>query len=63
MCIDRGHKFVNDSLLEWLYSKGMEAHMTAPHSPSQNGVVEWMNWTLEDLARAMHFGADLPVFL
>ncbi len=34
MCIDRGHKFVNDSLLEWLYLKGMEVYMTAPYSPS-----------------------------
>ena len=37
--------------------------MTAPHSPSQNGVTERMNRTLEDLARAMRFAADLPVFL
>jgi tyrosine-protein phosphatase YwqE len=61
--IDRGHEFVNDSLLEWLYSKGMEVHMTAPHSPSQNGVAKQMNRTLEELARAMHLAADLPVFL
>jgi len=61
--IDRRWEFVNDSLLEWLYSKGMEVHMTAPHSPSQNGVAECMNRTLEDLARAMCFAADLPVFL
>ncbi len=63
MHIDRGHKFINDSLLEWLYLKGMKAHMTTPHSPSQNGVAERMNRTLENLARAMCFGADLPVFL
>jgi transposase InsO family protein len=61
--IDHGHEFVNNSLLEWLYSKGMEVHMTAPHSPSQNRVTEHMNRTLEDLARAMCFTADLPVFL
>jgi transposase InsO family protein len=38
--IDCGCEFINDSLLEWLYSKGMEVHMTAPHSPSQNGVTK-----------------------
>ena len=38
--INRGCEFINDSLLEWLYLKGMEVHMTAPHSPSQNGVTE-----------------------
>jgi hypothetical protein len=61
--IDRGHEFVNDSLLEWLYLKGMEVHMTTPHSPSQNRVAEQMNQTLEELARAMHLAANLPVFL
>jgi hypothetical protein len=59
--INCGRKFVNDSLLEWLYSKGMEVYMTTPHSPSQNSIAERMNRTLEDLARAMHFAADLPV--
>ena len=41
----------------------MEVHMTAPHSPSQNGIAKCMNRTLEDLARAMRLAADLPVFL
>ena len=40
ICIDCGCEFVNNSLLKWLYSKGMEVHMTTPHSPSQNGVAE-----------------------
>jgi hypothetical protein len=61
--INRGHEFVNKTLLEWLYSKGMDVQMTAPHSPSQNGVAERMNRTLEELARAMRLAADLPVFL
>jgi hypothetical protein len=38
--IDCGCKFINNFLLEWLYSKGMEVHMTAPHSLSQNGVAK-----------------------
>jgi transposase InsO family protein len=53
MRIDRGREFVNDLLLDWLYLKGMEVHMTAPYSPSQNGIAERMNRTLEKLARAM----------
>jgi transposase InsO family protein len=43
MHINRRHEFVNNLLLDWLYSKGMEVHMTAPYSPSQNGVAEHMN--------------------
>ncbi len=63
MRIDRGREFVNESLLEWCYSKGMEVHKTAPYSSSQNGIAEHMNRTLADLARAMRIAADLPVFL
>jgi len=49
MCIDCRHEFVNNLLLDWLHLKGMEVYMTAPYSPSQNGVVECMNRTLEEL--------------
>jgi hypothetical protein len=63
MHIDRGREFVNDLLLNWLYSKGMEVHMTTPYSLSQNGVVECMNQTPEELAQAMRLAADLPIFL
>jgi transposase InsO family protein len=63
MHIDCGCEFVNESLLEWCYSKGMEVHKTAPYSSSQNGIAKRMNCTLADLARAMRIAANLPVFL
>ena len=50
MHVNHGHEFMNDSLLKWLYSKGMEVYMTAPHSPAQIGVTEQMNQMLEELA-------------
>jgi transposase InsO family protein len=61
--IDRGCEFVNESLLEWCYSKGMEVHKTAPYSSSQNGIAECMHHTLADLARVMRIAANLLVFL
>jgi hypothetical protein len=63
MHIDRGHQFVNESLLEWYYSKEMEVHKTALYSSSQNGIAKHMHRTLADLARAMHIAANLLVFL
>lgn len=63
MHINHRHKFVNDSLLEWLYLKGMEVHMTAPYLLAQNGVAKQMNRTLKELARVMHLAAGLLVFL
>jgi hypothetical protein len=38
MYINCGHEFVNKSLLEWCYSKGMEVYKTAPYSSFQNDV-------------------------
>jgi len=63
MRIDHGCKFVNESLLKWCYSKGMEVHKMAPYSSSQNGIAEHMNRMLANLARAMHITTNLPVFL
>ena len=40
----------------------MEVQMTAPYSPSQNGVAERMNRTLVELAHAMITGSGLPEF-
>ena len=44
--IDRGKEFINNKLEKWCKEKGIEIHLTAPHSPSQNGVAERMNCTL-----------------
>jgi len=63
MHIDHGWEFINKNLLQWCYAKGMEVHMTAPYSPSQNSIVECMNQTLEELAQVMWLVADLLVFL
>ena len=48
--MDRGTEFVNEDLHTWCHSKGIRYQMTAPHSPSQNGVAERMNRTLEELS-------------
>ena len=59
--IDRGKEFLNEYLSAWCHEKGMDIQLTAPYSPSQNGVAERMNRTLVELARAMLRG--LPEFL
>jgi transposase InsO family protein len=51
--VDRGTEFINKDLIDWCHEKGMELQLTAPYSPSQNGVAERMNHTLVELARAM----------
>jgi Integrase core domain/GAG-pre-integrase domain len=61
--IDRGTKFANADLKSWCACHGIDIQMTAPYSPSQNGVAECMNRTLVELARAMLIAANLPEFL
>jgi hypothetical protein len=61
--IDRGKEFVNEKLTQWCKGKGIEIHLTAPYSPSQNGVAERMNRTIKELGHAMLNGQDLPEFL
>ena len=41
----------------------MEIHLTAPYSPSQNGIAERMNRTLVELSQAMLIANELPEFL
>jgi transposase InsO family protein len=60
---DNGKELVNEGLKKWAAEKGIIIETTAPYSPSQNGVAERFNRTLLELARAMLFEKNLPVFL
>jgi len=61
--VDRGTEFINETLREWCNSQGIELQVTAPYSPSQNGVVERMNHTLVKLAHMMLMALEVPEFL
>jgi GAG-pre-integrase domain len=61
--IDCGKKFINVKLETWCKEHGVEIHLTAPYSPSQNSVAEGINCTLAELGCAMLIGNDLPEFL
>jgi len=61
--MDQGSEFVKDELLTWCRSKGVQLQLTAPYSPSQNGVAERMNRTLVELVWAMLADSNLSMFL
>jgi len=63
ICVDCGTEFINEDLKQWYHAKGMEIQMTAPYSPSQNGIAEHMNRTLVELAHAMIMALKLSEFL
>ena len=60
---DNGKELVNKELKRWSARKGIIIETTAPYSPSQNGVAERFNCTLLELAHAMLFEKNLPIFL
>ena len=57
--MDWGTEFLNKNLQSW----GMELQLTAPYSPPQNGMAEWMNHMLVELVQAMIVDTGLPEFL
>jgi transposase InsO family protein len=61
--VDCGKEFINEDLKSWCHEQGIEINQTAPYSPSQNGVAEWMNRTLVELAQTMRAATNLPEFL
>ena len=60
---DNGGELINDKLKAYFKSEGITIEPTALYSPSQNGVAKRFNWTLLELASAMLFEKNLPVFL
>ena len=60
---NNGKELVNEELRRWSAEKGIIIETTAPYSPSQNGVAKRFDRTLLELARAMLFEKNLPIFL
>jgi transposase InsO family protein len=50
---DNGSEFKNLQVEEYLGDEGVKHEFSAPYTPQQNGVVEWKNRTLIDMARMM----------
>ena len=57
---DNGREYLSKEFVSYLQSRGIDHELTAPYSPSQNGVAESINRTLMESARAMMVQAGLP---
>ena len=54
---NRAREYISDMVKEFCEEKGITRQLTIPHTLQQNGVAEFMNWTLPDLVnmvRANH---------
>lgn len=59
--LDRGGEFINNLMMEEVRELGIEFHLTAGHTPAQNGVAERSNRTIGSKARAMMLESGLPL--
>ncbi|EEB88881.1 hypothetical protein MPER_13095 [Moniliophthora perniciosa FA553] len=60
---DGGGEYVNASLRDWFWLKGITFTWTSAHTPEQNGVSERFNRTSAGLVRSMLIDSKLPPFL
>ena len=54
---------MNTAFKAFCAGKGIVMEFTAPYSPVQNGIAEWLNHTLLEHACAMMFAKQVPKLL
>ncbi|XP_020679649.1 protein argonaute 1A-like [Dendrobium catenatum] len=57
---DGGGEFTSHSFRKFLSHKGIQHHITCPHTPEQNGVAERKNRRLLEITRALLHASGLP---
>jgi transposase InsO family protein len=45
---DNGGEYKSDAFVQFCRERGIRREFTAPYSPEQNGVAEWMNRTIQE---------------
>ena len=61
MRADNGKELINDEVIKFCKNEGITIEVTAPYSPSQNGIAEHFNQTLIELVCAMLIAKGLPM--
>lgn len=54
---DNGKEYISNEAKAYCAEKGIQYHLTVPHTPQQNSIAERMNRTLVEKARSMIYGA------
>jgi len=57
---DGGGEYSLDSLKKYFKLHGIHHELTNPDTPQENGLAEWVNHTILDMARTMIKESDLP---
>ena len=57
---DNGGEYKDEKLKEFCATNGIKLEKIVPKTPQQNGVVEYLNRTLNERARSMRIHTVLP---
>ena len=60
---DNGGEFTSNEFKELCKESRIKRELSTPYNPQQNGVVEWKNITIMEVARAILHNQDLPMHL
>ena len=60
LSIDNGSEYISKAFQDFYDTKGIKQELTAPYNPSQNGLAERMNRTIQEKVRSMLSNAKLP---
>uniref|UniRef100_A0A6V7JW40 Integrase catalytic domain-containing protein n=1 Tax=Bracon brevicornis TaxID=1563983 RepID=A0A6V7JW40_9HYME len=56
---DNGTEYLSNEFKNFCSQKGIQYHLTVPHTPQQNSIAERINRTLVEKARTLLYGANL----
>jgi transposase InsO family protein len=57
---DNGGEYVNHEIHNIFHEAGIQLQHTVPYTPQQNGVAEWKNKSLKEMASCMLHAKSLP---
>ena len=57
--LDKGGEYKSNEFLEYCRYHGIKKQFTTSYTPQQNGVVEWKNHRIMEMARSMLKGKNL----
>ena len=61
--LDNGGEFTSNDFKELCKESGIKRELSTPYNTQQNGIMEWKNRTIMEVARAMLHDQDLPMHL
>ena len=59
---DHGREFENTKLATFYNDQGTHQEFSSPKTPQQNGIVEWKNRVIQEMARVMLHNKKMPKF-